>query len=165
MYKPDPIRMILRQETDHAAKRNLQNATTSSRQKEWNRHNGRGLSRLWFLGIGGLAIVLGWTMPVRSFGNVNGENDQKTPANAVAAVVIRISIRDIQFFPAAVEVKKGDVIEWQNDDLVPHTATSASFDSGTILAGQSWRHTFTDVGNVPYACTFHPQMKGLLTIK
>lgn len=45
------------------------------------------------------------------------------------------------------------------------TATSASFDSGTIASGQSWRHTFMDAGEFPYTCAFHPQMKGVIIVK
>jgi plastocyanin len=74
-------------------------------------------------------------------------------------------MRNLQFYPVNIEVKKGEAVEWKNDDLVPHTATSASFDSGTIVSGQSWRHTFTDAGNFPYVCTFHPQMKGVVIVK
>jgi plastocyanin len=64
-----------------------------------------------------------------------------------------------------IEVKQGDVVEWKNDDLVPHTATSTSFDSGTIASGESWRHTFTNAGTFSYACTFHPAMKGVVNVK
>jgi plastocyanin len=63
------------------------------------------------------------------------------------------------------EVKKGDVVEWKNDDLIPHTATSPEFDSGALKSGQSWRHTFTKAGDFPYICTFHPQMKGVVIVK
>jgi plastocyanin len=74
-------------------------------------------------------------------------------------------MRSLQFYPTNIEVTKGEVVEWKNDDLVPHTATSASFSSGTIVSGQSWRHTFTDAGNFPYVCTFHPRMKGVVIVK
>ena len=124
------------------------------------------LSRLGlFLGVGGLAMILGGTIlsgrPVKSPENA----EESAVANIVAPALVQVSIRNLQFSPLTIEVRKGDVIEWKNDDLVAHTATSASFDSGTILSGQSWRHTFTAVGNVPYACTFHPQMKGTVIVK
>lgn len=74
-------------------------------------------------------------------------------------------MRNLHFYPVTIQIKSGDVVEWRNDDLVPHTATAASFDSGTIVSEQSWRHTFTDAGNFPYVCTFHPQMKGVIIVK
>ena len=74
-------------------------------------------------------------------------------------------MRNIQFDPVTLEIMKGDVVEWKNDDLVPHTATSSSFDSAALASGQSWRHTFTETGSFPYACTFHPHMKGVVIVK
>ena len=82
-----------------------------------------------------------------------------------ALVVVKVSMRDMQFSPQTLNIKKGTVVEWTNDDLVPHTATSASFDSGSLGRGKSWRHTFTKVGQFPYACTFHPLMKGVIVVK
>jgi mono/diheme cytochrome c family protein/plastocyanin len=77
-----------------------------------------------------------------------------------------VVMRNIQFNPPTLEINKGDVVEWKNDDIVPHTATSASFgDSGAIQPEKSWRHTFTEAGRFPYACTFHPKMKGVVFVK
>ena len=142
------------------------NASIQRKQRE--PRASHGMLRLWFLGICGLAIVIGGAFLVRSRGS-SGTGDDDVPAKAiapdVASSVAQVSIRHLQFYPVNIEVKKGDAVEWKSDDLVPHTATSASFDSGTIVSGQSWRHTFTDGGNFPYACTFHPQMKGVVIVK
>ena len=142
------------------------NASIQRKQRE--SRAGHGMLRLWLLGICGLAIVIGGAFLVRSRGS-SGTGDDDVPAKAiapdVASSVAQVSIRHLQFYPVTIEVKKGDVVEWKNDDLVPHTATSASFNSGTIVSGQSWRHTFTDAGNFPYVCTFHPQMKGVVIVK
>lgn len=86
------------------------------------------------------------------------------PAPA-ASKVSQVSIRNVQFFPATLEVPKGAVVEWKNDDLIPHTATAPSFDSGSLASGKSWRHTFTEAGTFPYICTFHPTMKGVVVVK
>jgi plastocyanin len=93
------------------------------------------------------------------------ESSTQANSRAQAASVTYISIRSLQFSPATIEVKSGGVVEWKNDDLVPHTATSRAFDSGAIASGQTWRHTFTNVGAFPYVCTFHPQMKGVVNVK
>ena len=124
--------------------------------------------RTWLLGICGLTIIIGGAFLVRSrssSGTGNGSASVNAVAPAVASSVTQVSMRNLQFYPVTIEVKSGDVIEWKNDDLVPHTATSASFDSGSIVSGQSWRHTFMDAGNFPYVCTFHPQMKGVVIVK
>ena len=126
---------------------------------------GHGMLRLGLLGICGLAIIIGGACSRDSSGTGDGNAPAKPIESSVASTVVQVSVKNLQFDPVTIEVKKGDVVEWKNDDLVPHTATSASFNSGTIVSGQLWRHTFTDAGNFPYVCTFHPQMKGVVIVK
>ena len=78
---------------------------------------------------------------------------------------VEVSMRNMQFSPKTLRVRKGTVVEWKNDDIVPHTATSGSFDSGSLSPGKSWRHTFTEAGQFRYACTFHPTMTGVVIVK
>ncbi|MBA3749678.1 MAG: cupredoxin domain-containing protein [Nitrosopumilus sp.] len=74
--------------------------------------------------------------------------------------------------PAIIIVKKGDAIEWSNNDNAPHTVTSfkddgASFDSSIILAGQKYildTTTLTD-SEYEYFCTLHPFMKGKIVLQ
>lgn len=152
----------------YAATEDVQNVNASIQRRQRETRASHGMLRLWLLGICGLAIVIGGALLVRSRGS-SGTGDDDAPARAVAPAVAssvaQVSMRNLQFYPVNIEVKKGEAVEWKNDDLVPHTATSASFDSGTIVSGQSWRHTFTDAGNFPYVCTFHPQMKGVVIVK
>lgn len=82
-----------------------------------------------------------------------------------ALAIVKVSMRNMQFSPKTLRVKKGTVVEWKNDDLVPHTATSSSFDSGSLGPGKSWRHTFTAAGRFQYTCTFHPLMTGTIIVK
>jgi plastocyanin len=172
MKKNDSITNLHRQGVDDAATEDMQNVHDSIHREERESHAGRGMLRLWFLGVCGLALIIGGAFLVRSR-DVRQQYDGGSPSNAVApavanplpSAVTQVSMRNLQFYPVTLQVKKGDVIEWKNDDLVPHTATSASFNSGTIVSGQSWRHTFTDAGSFPYVCTFHPQMKGVVIVK
>jgi plastocyanin len=124
-----------------------------------------GMLRLWFFGICGLSIIVGGACSRDSSGTGDGNAPAKPIAPAVASSAAQVSMRNLQFSPVTIEVKQGDVVEWKNDDLVPHTATSTSFDSGTIASGESWRHTFTNAGTFSYACTFHPAMKGVVNVK
>jgi len=78
-----------------------------------------------------------------------------------------VKIDSFAFKPAVITVKAGDAIEWQNDDPVPHTATSTSggFDSGSIAAGAKWRYVAKKKGRFAYDCTFHPIMKGEIVVE
>lgn len=87
------------------------------------------------------------------------------PPKANPSDVIQVIIRGMEFLPAKLEIKAGDTVEWKNDDITPHTATCASFDSGSIAPDESWRHTFTAAEEIAYACTFHPGMKGVVSVK
>jgi plastocyanin len=90
---------------------------------------------------------------------------QSTVADANAPMVAHLAMKNMKFSPTTIEIKEGDTIEWKNDDITPHTATSPAFDSGPIDSDKSWRHTFTEAGNFPYGCTFHPEMKGTVIVK
>lgn len=91
--------------------------------------------------------------------------DKGAAAEPSARAVVKVSMRNAQFYPQTLKIRKGDVVEWKNDDLVPHTATSASFDSGSMNPGTVWRHTFTKAGQFAYLCTFHPTMTGVVVVK
>lgn len=79
----------------------------------------------------------------------------------------KISISDMKFTPAITNAQIGDVIEWSNQDLVPHSVTSDNkqFDSKAILPNKNWSMKLKKKGNFNYHCTFHPVMKGQLLIK
>lgn len=71
---------------------------------------------------------------------------------------------DLFFSPAALDVRVGDTITWTNAGRAPHTATSASFDSGRVATGGTFRWTAAAPGTVDYACSIHPEMTGRLRV-
>jgi plastocyanin len=88
--------------------------------------------------------------------------------NPVAApgVVKEVSIKDFAF-GAPIQIAPGTTVVWKNEDPMAHTVTSTEgkFDSGVIEGGAVWRHTFTEAGTFPFACTPHPFMKGSVVVK
>jgi plastocyanin len=90
---------------------------------------------------------------------------QSTVADANAPWVVHVAMKNMKFSPATIEIKKGDTVEWKNDDITPHTATSATFDSGSIASDADCQHTCKEAGNFPYTCTFHPVMKATIIVK
>jgi len=90
------------------------------------------------------------------------------PIQQSTAGVTRVTIHLMKFSQETIEIETGQTVEWTNDDLTPHTVTSqgaGDLNSGSIDAGASWRHTFTQAGSFPYYCTFHPEMKGTVVVK
>jgi len=105
------------------------------------------------------------TLQAVETGTASSSAVQSTVANATAPVVAHVAMKDMKFSPATIEIKNGDTVEWKNNDITPHTATPATFDSGSIASDAAWRHTFTQAGSFPCMCTFHPEMKGTVIIK
>ena len=84
-----------------------------------------------------------------------------------SAATHTVIIENMQFNPPQLHVHRGDRIVWVNKDLFPHTvtATSHSFDSGSIAANASWTYVASKAGEYPYGCTFHPSMKGMIQVE
>jgi plastocyanin len=78
-----------------------------------------------------------------------------------------VVIENLQFNPNNLTVKSGEQIIWVNKDLFPHTvsADAKAFDSGAIAANQSWTWVARKPGIYTYVCTFHPTMKGTVTVQ
>ena len=79
-----------------------------------------------------------------------------------------IEIRGLKFQPNIITANVGDTLEWKNDDIVPHTATttdSKEFDSGSIAVGGSWKFVASKKGSFLYNCTLHPNMHGKLVVQ
>jgi plastocyanin len=105
------------------------------------------------------------TLQAVQTGTASASAVQSTVADANAPLVVHVAMKNMKFSPATIEIKKGDTVEWKNDDITPHTATSATFDSGSIAYDAAWRYTFQEAGNFSYTCTFHPVMKGTIIVK
>ena len=78
-----------------------------------------------------------------------------------------VHISSFAFHPADLTVQTGETVTFVNDDSVPHTATAndRSFDSGNLDQNAKWSHRFDTAGTFRYICTYHPMMKGTITVK
>jgi plastocyanin len=89
------------------------------------------------------------------------------PGNAAPDVTITINgmSGSNSYSPNPGAVKVGQTVAWKNGDSIAHTATGASFDTGSISPGATSRTiTFSAAGTVDYHCAFHPSMTGTLTV-
>ena len=105
------------------------------------------------------------TLQAVQMGTASAQAAFRARSQTPGAVGRGCGMKNMKFSPATIEIKKGNTVEWKNDDITPHTATSAAFDSGSIASDAGWRHTFTQAGSFPYYCTFHPEMKGTVVVK
>jgi plastocyanin len=81
--------------------------------------------------------------------------------------VHRVEIRGMAYALPELTVAPGDTVVWVNRDIVPHTVTAdgRQFDSGSISPSAEWSFVARERGRIPYTCTFHPLMKGVLLVK
>ena len=74
--------------------------------------------------------------------------------------------------PTPAKVKTSTTLTWTNDDTLPHTVTSGNadtgpsgeFDSGIVMGGGSFTHTFDKAGTFDYFCALHPYMTGQVIV-
>lgn len=79
-----------------------------------------------------------------------------------------VDIEDFAFASETLTIKVGDTVTWTNRDSAGHTVTSDSgskLDSILLKKGQSYSHTFNEVGTFDYHCTPHPYMKGIIIVE
>jgi plastocyanin len=92
----------------------------------------------------------------------------ESPATAVSPVpAAAVSIVDLSFEPATIEVDAGATLTWTNDDSIPHTVTARAedFDSGVMMSGDSFSHTFETPGTYDYFCAVHPSMSATVVVR
>lgn len=86
-------------------------------------------------------------------------------AKKPAPQVLHVDIRGMKYDAATLAVTVGDTVEWTNNDLMPHTVTSSTFDSKSIAPHGTWSYVASTPGEFAYTCTFHPTMVGTLTVR
>ena len=83
-----------------------------------------------------------------------------------------VTLQLFQFNPGRLEVKRGTVVTFTNQDDIRHTVTSGAPDRrdgkfGAELAGKgaATKVTFTEPGAYPYFCDRHQAMRGEIQVQ
>lgn len=87
------------------------------------------------------------------------------PALAAGATN-RVAMKAIAFDPQQIRVHVGDVVEWQNQDIVAHTATAKdrAWDVA-VPPGRAARTVMKVPGTFDYICRYHPTMTGQVIVE
>ncbi|MEN6329045.1 MAG: cupredoxin family copper-binding protein [Methanobacteriaceae archaeon] len=77
-----------------------------------------------------------------------------------------VTIQNMAFNPATLNVQVGTTVTWINKDSVTHQVVSDTglFDSGNLTNGMSYKYTFNQTGSFPYHCAIHPSMTGTIVV-
>lgn len=85
-------------------------------------------------------------------------------AGCTRGAEVKVSMKNFLYTPKEVTISVGDKVTWINDDVEPHTVTTADWDSGAIDVGQSYSRVFDTQGTFEILCQFHPDMIGKVTV-
>jgi len=100
-------------------------------------------------------------------GNVASPAAVINPEATPSAQRVEVIISNLSFQPPSITLGKGSTIVWRNQDTVSHmvTAGDGSFNSGTIVAGDTFEQKFEKSKTYTYSCSIHPEMKGTIIVK
>ena len=89
--------------------------------------------------------------------------------NPNGAYVLTVNIKDMAFNKAVMTVGLGTAVKWLNADSAQHSVVSdgggSELGSGLLANGDSYVHTFNQVGTFAYHCGVHGAMKGTIIVK
>lgn len=95
---------------------------------------------------------------------------------------ITVNIKNFEYNPQIIKIKKGSKVTWINQDEMQHNAmkehneeaphdASTEYDEETggfngpmLKKGESWSFTFDEAGINNYHCAPHPYMKGVVEV-
>ena len=80
---------------------------------------------------------------------------------------LTVDADDNFFSPGSLEVEVGETVTWENVGSNPHTVTPdghSEWSDVTLQPGETFQHTFDEVGDYPYVCTIHAGMDGAISV-
>lgn len=88
-----------------------------------------------------------------------------SPAAATPHTYV-VVVDKLKFGPLPTALRKGDTIVWDNRDMLRHSATASdhSFDAD-LPPGAKVKIILKSSGSIPFACRYHPGMRGVLVVK
>ena len=107
------------------------------------------------------------TVTVAERGGQTAPSEGPPPASSVAPnTEMAVSIADMVYEPARVEVSAGSTVRWTNEDAVVHTVTArdGTFNSGVMKTGDEYSLTFDEPGTYEYFCAIHPLQGGQVVV-
>lgn len=99
-------------------------------------------------------------------------NNNSSARDARETTTDKVSIKNSDFSPTKIIVKKGTTVTWTNEDSMGHNVVASDssrtgglpMDAPLLEKGQTFTHTFNEVGVFPYTCTPHPFMRGAVEV-
>ncbi len=97
--------------------------------------------------------------------STSGTTTGGTTTGGTAPSSVTVSLENISFNPAQVDVAVGGTVTFMNNDSVQHNVAGDTWSSGPLDPGKSFSQTFPTAGSFPIRCTIHPSMTGTVNVK
>lgn len=85
-----------------------------------------------------------------------------------ASELVDVSIKDFQFLPAQITVKKGTTVRWTNNEKRQYHNVwfekAGDAEPDYIFPEETYEKSFDAVGTFPYRCGPHPEMVGKVIV-
>lgn len=100
-----------------------------------------------------------------------GQHENSSNKIALSAAGVdaapQVIIDNYAFSPASLTVKAGTTVTFINHDDDAHTvdSTQGKFKSSTLNKGDQFEFRFTEAGEYPFYCRFHPKMTGKIIVQ
>jgi plastocyanin len=90
-----------------------------------------------------------------------------SPAALAAPQQPSVIIKNFDYSPMKLTVKRGATVTWKNLDGEPHTITSVDglFRSGALDTNEAYSFRFDKPGTYSYVCSIHPRMTATIIVK
>lgn len=107
--------------------------------------------------------------PTNAGTTTTSEDNQDTQAQTNPVATNMVEIKDFEYSPGAITVKKGTTVTWTNQDSTRHNIApdneTDDFKTSDLLArGETYSVTFNTASTYDYNCTPHPYMKGSVIV-
>ena len=131
-------------------------------------------------GVGTIVIAFSALAALILACGADSEKPTPTPILPPAATEISATVKgpnvevdeaifDFKF--RSVNIARGTILRWVNQDPFPHTVTSGTpeeptdiWNSGQLATGEDFAYTFGEAGTYEFYCTIHPYMKATVTV-
>ncbi len=78
--------------------------------------------------------------------------------------LVWILIENYKFNPETANIKKGQIVIWENRDPMAHTVEGTGFESPGLMMGKRFYHKFESIGTYFYKCSRHDKEKAKIVV-
>ncbi len=112
-----------------------------------------------------LVLVLASVFVLALAACTSGAPTTGTTTGGPAPTSVTVTLQNLAFNPAQVDVAVGGSVTFVNSDSMQHNVAGDTWSSGPLDPGKSFTQTFPTAGAIAVRCTIHPSMTMTVNVK